>query len=234
MVDRETILAEIRRTAKGEKALGRAAFASETGIRDAHWERYWPRWGDAVRDAGLDRNELWTRVPDDEVLSALAIETRRLGRMPTSRELRLRHREDPTVPSHHIFARWPQREKVQRLTAWCEDHPEFADVVGLIGPMPNPAEDRAAPSRAGALGTVYLLKVGRHYKLGRANSFGRRQRELAIQLPEHAQTIHVIKTDDPVGIETYWHHRFADRRGNGEWFALTAEDVAAFRRRKFM
>lgn len=215
-------------------AFGRAAFASETGIRDTHWERYWPRWSDAVREAGLAPNELWTRTPDDDVLTALAVETRRLGRVPTSRELRLRHREDPSVPSHHIFARWPQREKLRRLADWCEHNPEFADVLDLIGPVPPPAADRPARSRPGALGSVYLLKVGRHYKLGRANSFGRRERELAIQMPEHAQTIHVIKTDDPVGVETYWHRRFADRRGNGEWFALTPEDVAAFKRRKSM
>ena len=79
-----------------------------------------------------------------------------------------------------------------------------------------------------------LLKSGRHYKIGHTVDVGRRRYELAIQLPEAVSEEHVIRTDDPVGIERYWHDRFASRRKNGEWFELTRADIAAFKRRKFM
>src|SRR5262249_9334532 len=101
-----------------------------------------------------------------------------------------------------------------------------------VPPAREVAEERDAPRAE--IGFVYLIKSGRFYKIGRTSAAGRREREIALQLPEKATANHVIRTDDPVGIEAYWHKRFEARRKNGEWFELSVTDIAAFRRRKFM
>ncbi len=51
---------------------------------------------------------------------------------------------------------------------------------------------------------------------------------MSIQLPQKARTVHIILTDDPVGIEAYWHKRFSSKNTNGEWFDLDTSDVQAF------
>jgi hypothetical protein len=125
-----------------------------------------------------------------------------------------------------------------QLEKFCRDRGEndLAELCAVAAKTDNAKDAEGVPEETatGELGYVYWMKAGRFFKIGRTNALGRRERELVIQLPEAAKVVHSIKTDDPVGIEEYWRRRFRDRRKNGEWFELTAQDLAAFRRRKFM
>jgi hypothetical protein len=162
---------------------------------------------------------------------------RELGHLPVDSELRLKARSDPMFPNHTTFARLGVKSDcVKRVAEYCQSVGGYADILSMcqayVPPAREVAEERDAPRVE--IGFVYLIKSGRFYKIGRTNAAGRREREIALQLPEKATTIHIIRTDDPVGIEAYWYKRFEGRRKNGEWFELSVADVAAFRRRKFM
>lgn len=242
---RDFILSEIRRTAEenGGTPLGRRRFAAETGIQEADWfGKFWPNWGSALLEAGYEPNVKQGRLPDDYLLEHLARFILELGRFPVVAELKMRAREHQEFPSHNTFRRFGRKADLARsLAAYVEGKPEFGPVAEVCQPLSTELEgrreERESPHKDPSdveFGSVYLMKSGKHYKIGRTNALGRRERELAIQLPERVKTIHVIQTDDPQGIEAYWHNRFADRRGNGEWFELTFEDVRAFKRRKFM
>jgi len=179
------------------------------------------------------------RTDDRDAIRRLAVETRRLGRIPTYAEMRLqRLQDDKSLPSNAVYERLgPKKALAARLAAFCKEDNDYADVFEIVGPLideSKPEADREGGSKSPEQGFVYLLKSGRFYKLGHTNSVGRRAYELAIQLPEKPTVVHELATDDPAGIEAYWHKRFADRRQNGEWFELTREDISAFKRRKFM
>ena len=163
---------------------------------------------------------------------------RKLGHLPTVNEVLLAKRSDPSMPSYTVFSR--RFGKTQPLLAakvleWCARHDGVDDVAEILARRvrtPAPAPREREPIEV--VGSVYLFKSGRYYKIGHTNSEGRRERELAILMPEKGETVHAINTDDPAGIEAYWHRRFDSKRKGGEWFDLDAADVRAFKRRRFM
>ena len=242
MMTKEHILAEIRRTAaaNGGVPLGVGRFFAETGIKESDWRgKLWARWGDALKEAGFQPNQYNAARTDEDLLDNLAGLVREFGRFPVMTEIKLRSRSDPKFPSHNTFRRYGgQRALAAQLEKFCRDRGEndLAELCAVAAKTDDADDAEEVPEKtaAGELGYVYLMKAGRFYKIGRTNALGRRERELAIQLPEAAKVVHSIKTDDPAGIEEYWHRRFQDRRKNGEWFELTSQDLAAFRRRKFM
>lgn len=239
-MDKSHILNEIARTAQenGGVALGRKRFLEATGIKESDWlGKYWVKWSDAAREAGYVPDQMRTGFADEYVLERYAELVEELEHIPTSAELRMKCGSTPDFPSHNTFSRFGSKQHlINRLHAFCAEVSGRETVAEICSPHIKTIEkeETADPGQSESFGHVYLIKSGRFYKIGRTKSMSRRERELAIQLPEPAETIHSISTDDAPGIEAYWHNRFAGRRKNGEWFELSASDVKAFRRRKFM
>ncbi len=239
-VNKQHILKEIRRTAEenGGTPLGWRKFFSETGIREADWlGRYWPRWSEALREAGFSPNQLTSAYEDAELIDRYIGVVRKLGRLPATADLRMETRTAPNFPSDKTFARLGSKaELVAKVLDYCRAREGFDDVVAICTAYEprSRVSDPESQSVEGEIGFVYLMKSGRFYKIGRSNAAGRREREIALQLPEKTKTVHVIRIDDPVGIEAYWHKRFESKHKNGEWFDLESADVTAFKRRKFM
>lgn len=240
-MDKNFILSEIRRTAEtnGGTPLGRQKFFEATGIKETDWSgKFWVRWGDAVKEAGYIPQEMQSAFSGEYVLGKYAEAFREFGRPLTGPELQIRARSESDFPSPKVFGRFGSKQHlINKLHAYCLEREAYRDVAELcakyVKEIPQESQDKG-PSQQGLVGHVYLIKSGKFFKIGRTNSLWRRDKELAIQLPEAAETIHSIATDDAPGIESYWHRRFSDKRKNGEWFELTVADIAAFKRRKFM
>ena len=243
-MNKQHILSEIKRTAaaNGGVPLGMSRFFQETGIKnsDSDWiGKFWARWGDALREAGFEANQLQTAYSEDMLIEKLIRLTRELGHFPVRAELNMKSRSDDDFPWSLTFEKHfgPVPRRAAKVLDYCRSRAGYEDIVALCEPIVSAARDDSAGGKIEpeeVVGFVYLMKSGRHYKIGRSNAAGRREYELAIQMPEKLVTVHTIRTDDPVGIEDYWHRRFADKRKNGEWFDLVAADLRAFKRRKFM
>jgi hypothetical protein len=240
-MNKQHILSEIIRTAaaNGGVPLGVGRFYQETGVKDSDWRgKMWARWGDALREAGFEPNQLQTAYDEDVLIEKFIDLARELGRFPVATEVKMKARSDNSFPWHSTFARFGSKQQfATKILNYCKDRTGYDDVIALCMPIATLARDgvvRAEIELKQVIGFVYLMRLGRHYKIGRSNAAARREYELAIQMPEKLIGVHTIRTDDPVGIEGYWHRRFADKRKNGEWFDLDAADVKAFKRRKFM
>lgn len=236
---REDILNEIRRTAKenGGKPLGKKRFELVTGIRPYDWGKYWARIGDAHREAGLEANKLTSAYSDEFLMEQIISLIRDLKKFPTSPEMRIRHLENPRFPDSEVFRRFGNKNSlVAKVYEYSQGKPEYRDIVKLLEPiLPN---NRVGEAMVSVLdnkniryGFVYLVKGHPgEYKIGRTNLVDRRLSELGATASIEQQLIHEIRTDDPAGVEIYWHTRFAEKRMKGEWFSLNPADVQAFRR----
>jgi len=151
-------------------------------------------------------------------------------------------RHDFQVPSYEAYrtARTKGGSVAEQLLEWCRSRPDHANALAILE---RNASEQKAPTRLPRSakvinGYVYLMrygKSGRDYKIGMSDDPPRRHAQISAMFPGELTVIHVIETDDPAGIERYWHERFAEKRvaSKREIYRLISDDVAAFKRRKY-
>lgn len=242
-MDKKHIINEIIRTAKENNGtpLGKDRFASATGIKWSDWYgKYWSKWGDAVKEAGFKPNKLQIAYDTNVLIEHIISLIREIRKFPTSGEIRLKAYTNKGFPSHNVFNRLGNKtKKVEKILKYCKDKGKYRDVIEICKEVLGSSE-KEGNSDAGKddlkFGYVYLMKSGRYYKIGRSDCVEKRNYEIGIKLPEELKIIHKIKTDDPIGIEAYWHKRFENKkvRKRTEWFDLSNSDIKTFKRRTFM
>jgi hypothetical protein len=211
-MNRLQIVAEIKRIAldNGGHAPGMQAFERTTGLKKSDWYPHmWLRWGDALVEAGYAPNTFQTKTRDEVLIEKYVGFARELGRFPIEGEIRRKARSDTSFPHHGAFSRFGGKQKLlAAVAAYCRKTSGFEGVLALCVEQENiSARASTVKRREAKVATefVYLMKSGPHYKIGRTNSIGRRGSELAIKIPVPPTTVHSIETDDPVGVEAYWH-----------------------------
>jgi hypothetical protein len=235
-MDKQTILAEIKRLAADGKPPGVERFAKATGIRMSEWYPHlWLKWGEALQEAGFSPNRLTAAFDERRLMESYVALIRQLGRIPVSGELKRQARVDPTFPSHSVFARFGGKgQLLEKVRQFCSAASGFDDVLAVLPPAQSESHADLSGTRASIQGYVYMMRSGRRYKIGFTNSPVRRHREVKLELPDPTDLVHSIPTDDPKGIEAYWHRRFESKRvRDTEFFELDATDVASFKRRRY-
>lgn len=240
-MDKEYIVKEIDRTAKenNDVPLGRYRFEKDTGIKYSDWYgKHWAKWGDALIEAGYAPNQKQHPFDETFLIEKVVSLIREIRKFPAEGEFRLKAHKSKDFPETTTIHRrlGNKHALVARILAYCEGKPEYSDVLAICQDAASSEEKFDSTSKESDVeyGYVYLMKFQRLYKIGSSNNVERRNYELGTKLPEDLKMLHKIRTDDPFGIEAYWHNRFKDKKARGEYFALSSEDIVAFRRRKFM
>lgn len=178
-------------------------FKQETGIIKSDWfPEFWFRWSDAIEEAGFIPNVFTKAHSKDFIISRLIDLIIEIKHFPIHAELELKRKKDKSFPNAHSI--YKLGNKVDRAQAIIDFiNSNFVDNHEKIITICQ--EIIAASPNKG---------------------------EIGLELPEKIKPIHYVETDDPSGIEAYWHNRFKSKNINGEWFKLSTEDIKTFKKWK--
>ncbi|NQY78738.1 MAG: GIY-YIG nuclease family protein [Candidatus Caenarcaniphilales bacterium] len=246
-LSKEFIISELKRLAEanGGKAPGLQVFRKETGISQHQINSYWVNYSDLVKESGYEPNEFTKAYSDEHIIIKFIELINEFNKYPTESILRFKAKNDTNFPSMSTmqkkFGSKFNTAKKTLESGLADNNSLVLDVCQEIidNPKSKSQEKEGLDSeltegKSRKPGLVYLFKHGdrNEYKIGKSLDTVRRGQELRTIMPQDLELIHEIKTDDPFGIEKYWHKRFEKKRLNGAWFNQSSEDIKAFKRWK--
>lgn len=233
---KQEILDVIRKAAgeNGGKPPGEKKLLKEFGISTNHWMKYWPKLSDAQKEAGFEPNLPYVAYDDKVLIEKMIPLIRKHKKYPSIGMLSVEANKNPNFPFNAIKKR--KKEFVLKIIEYCKNKPDYDDILNICKPRIEEFEKKEmfeSTKSDRTIGEVYLYKAGSYYKIGKTNNLVRRGAEIRLQVPE-LKLVHSIKTDDPSGIEAYWHNRFKEKiaPGTTEFFKLNSNDIKAFKQMK--
>jgi hypothetical protein len=241
-MSKSEIISEIRKIQKlNGKPPGWTTFQKATGIKKSDWfPNYWFRWSDAIEEAGLKPNQFKQAHSEEFLIQKIVHLIQELKHFPIVAELILKKKNDDSFPTFSAYYKLgTKRERIELILKYLkkQNDKNYQNVILICEEELTKSpilKETGTNSETIKKGFVYLFKHGsrNEYKIGKTYNPIRREGEIGIELPEKTTPIHYIETDDPAGIEAYWHNRFKEKRKNGEWFNLLSADISAFKRWK--
>ena len=98
--------------ANGGKPLGKERFYRETGIKESGClGKFWARWSDAVRECGLEPNQMQGAREEPDLIEKFVGLMRELGKFPTANEVKMKAHGTESFPWHNTFARFGSKQQ---------------------------------------------------------------------------------------------------------------------------
>lgn len=243
MLTKEEIINELQKYAREiGKTPGEKNFYENTRIGIMNRRRYWSNYGELVTEAGLTPNKFdKTKYSHKDLCKFFIKVIREEGKWPTKDKLNIKHYNDPNFPESGTFydklGLVNTGELAETILKYIENKRGYKDINDICEPFLKETAKQEESSFTDK-GYVYLLKSKLRnavaYKIGRTKDIENRKKQLR-QPSNIEEMLHYVETDDSVGVEKYWHNRFASKRlypdkPKDEWFKLTSSDIKVFKR----
>src|SRR3989338_3259740 len=239
MLTKQEIIKELQKFAKenGGKTPGEKVLFENTDIKIMDRRRYWPNYGELVLEARLTPNKFdKTKYSHAQLCNMFIKVIREKGKWPTKGILDVKHHNDPNFPDSATF--YNKLGLISKLAKtileYVGNKRRYKDIIDICNSIIEKF-DKDAPQESlsignvGNVGYVYLLQSklrnATAYKIGK--TYDLENRIIQLNQPSNEQyIIWKIETDDPTGVESYWHHRFESKhlypqKAKSEWFSLT-------------